>query len=50
LTIAGDRLELSDAAGTRLAVFAAGRQASSPSPFMADGGIYEFEPIAGKYP
>jgi len=30
LTIAGDRLELSDAAGTRLAVFAAGRQAASP--------------------
>jgi putative lipoprotein len=32
LTVAGDRLELSDAAGTRLAVFAAGSQASSPSP------------------
>ncbi len=32
LTVAGDRLELSDAARTRLAVFAAGSQASSPSP------------------
>lgn len=32
LTVAGDRLELFDASGTRLAVFAAGNQASSPSP------------------
>jgi heat shock protein HslJ len=30
LTVAGDRLELSDAAGTRLAVFAAGRHTENP--------------------
>ena len=65
LTIAGDRLELSDAAGTRLAVFAAGpsnREAVGNirsyvvkdghlfRSLMADGGIYEFEPIAGTNP
>jgi heat shock protein HslJ len=65
LTIAGDRLELSDAAGTRLAVFAAGRQIVKQwgnirsyvvkdghlfLSLMADGGIYEFEPIAGNNP
>jgi heat shock protein HslJ len=32
LTVAGDRLELFDAAGTRLAAFVAGNQASVPSP------------------
>src|SRR5262245_21140751 len=32
LTVAGDRMELLDAAGTRLAIFAAARQASASAP------------------
>jgi heat shock protein HslJ len=38
LAVAGDRLELFDAAGARLAAFTAGRQASDPSPSSALSG------------
>jgi heat shock protein HslJ len=52
LTVEGDRLELFDAKGTQLAAFVAVSKTSTSSlprllaSLMADGGVYELEPLA----